>query len=145
MAIESVATTKTSDSNGTGFAFIPRSGRHLFHIAQDAPQDALRAHLSCTLAAMREITSDCEGDAPVSIVWLLNALAEQAEAITDAMEPRVRLGNILADAATLPDSDLAVLQTWLRSIRNGLEMDIDSLRSASDADVRAIVGMRAAA
>ncbi|MBQ4853217.1 hypothetical protein IMW82_00790 [Rhodanobacter sp. B2A1Ga4] len=55
-----------------------------------------------------------------------------------------RLGNILADAATLPDSDLAVLQSWLRAYRNGLEMEPDSMRRTSDADVRAINGRAAA-
>lgn len=56
-----------------------------------------------------------------------------------------RLGNILADAATLSDSDMGVLQVWLRGFRAGLEMNTDSLRTASDAEVRSLVNGRTSA
>ncbi|GAB3792424.1 hypothetical protein [Dyella agri] len=145
MAIESVATAQpndSNDSNGAGFAFIPRINQHLFRVPKDAPQDALLGHLSCMLAGMRKITNDCDGGLEDEYVWILNALAEQAEAIVDSLELRSTpprrngLGSILADAATLPDADMAVLVSLLRGMRNGMDMDPDSLRSASDADVR---------
>ncbi|MEW9570859.1 hypothetical protein ABQJ54_03790 [Rhodanobacter sp. Si-c] len=58
---------------------------------------------------------------------------------SDAAVPsRNRLGNILADAAALPDADMDVLVSMLRGMRNGMDMDPDSLRSASDNDLRAL-------
>ncbi len=48
------------------------------------------------------------------------------------------LGKILADAATLTDSDMGVLLTLLRGMRNGIEFDDESLRSASDEGLRAL-------
>lgn len=143
--------TQVPAANGAGFAFITRTNQHLFHVAQDASQDALLAHLSCMLAAMREITRDCDGDLAADLVWLLNSLLSQADAITDSLELRStpphrnRLGSILADAATLPDADMGVLVSMLCAMRNGMDMDTDSLRSASDEDLRMLaLGKKAA-
>lgn len=150
MANESVA-TQVHASKGRGFAFIPRANQHLFHVAQDAPQDSLLAHLSCMLAAMREITRDCDGDLAADLVWLLNSLLSQADALADSLELRVdppggnRLGKILADASTLPDADVDVLVSCLRGMRNGIEFEEESLRGASDADLRALAHGRKAA
>lgn len=150
MANESVA-TQVQAPKGAGFAFIPRTNQHLFHVAQDASQDALLAHLSCMLVAMREITRNCDGDLAADLVWLLNSLLGQADAIADSLELSIdtpsgnRLGKILADASALPDADIGVLVSCLRGMQSGLEFDPESLRSASDASVRALVARRAAA
>ena len=143
--------THVPAANGAGFAFIPRTNQHLFHVAQGASQDALLAHLSCMLAAMREITRDCDGDLAAELVWLLNSLLGHADAIADSLELRStpprrnRLGSILADAATLSDADMGVLVSMLRGMRNGMDMDTDSLRSASDEDLLVLaLGSKAA-
>lgn len=56
-----------------------------------------------------------------------------------------RLGRILADASTLPDADVGVLLVWLRGMRNGVDIDSESLRSTSDADLRKMATGRNAA
>ncbi|WP_374607250.1 hypothetical protein [Thermomonas sp.] len=57
-------------------------------------------------------------------------------------KPRKRsIGEVIADAYELAGKDMAVVEGFLRAHRvSGLDMDLDSLRAAEDATLRAMWG-----
>ncbi|QNK00986.1 hypothetical protein [Dyella telluris] len=75
-----------------GFGLIPREGKSLFRVADDADVSDLLSHLQCMLRGMKQIAEDAVGSENIGpdVAWLLAGLMEQAGAIAEELEVPLR-------------------------------------------------------